>query len=684
MVGPFNTSSPRSTTGITLVNGRTFTIARPDGSISATADGTVFEDVRIVARFGFDVTIDGHPIPREHLGTALPTPLQAVSVSRPDPDFVATRAEPAEIYVHRQWIGRGARHTIEIRNWSGATMQRTLVVEIGTDFAHIFDVKAGKPTAPLADMRTRADGERYLQSDATGRMQVRIQTAPLPDGEGEGTLWWDLTCPPRSSCGVELVVEPVLDGEPAGIRFPLGHEPAVPLVMPHQPHPLTIDTGDLRWSITAERALHDLASLRIFDPGDPERVIVAAGAPWFMTLFGRDSLITSSMALPFEPDLVRGVLAELASLQGRRHDEATEEEPGRILHELRRRGGSGPFARRQRYYGTVDATPLFVMVVADAHRWGAIDDGDLADLWPHVVTAVEWIRGARRQQSHGFVSYERHSEHGLDNQGWKDSWDGITYANGALPRGPIALVEVQGYAHAALTGAAALARSREDPGVDAELLEREADDLRSRFNDAYWHEPTSSYVLALTASGDQIDAITTNPGHAIWAGITDPDRADRYLDRCAEDGSLWNGWGLRTLSPSAAAYNPISYHNGSVWPHDTALVIAGAARAGRYDLVDHFVDGALDAAMHFGGRPPELFAGIERSVVPGPVAYPSSCSPQAWASASILSMLASTIGLCPPADPGASPYAARGDGGPVRSVSPVRAGGSTWTVAVGR
>jgi glycogen debranching enzyme len=365
-----------------------------------------------------------------------------------------------------------------------------------------------------------------------------------------------------------------------------------------------------------------------------------------MTLFGRDSLLTAWMTLPFDGSLAGGVLASLADLQGSKDDPVSEEQPGRIVHELRRQG-SGTFSSRSRYYGTVDATPLFVGLAAEAWRWRAIDEDTLRGVAPALRRAVEWLTGAGDSDGDGFVDYRRRDPRGLANQGWKDSWDGINRADGTLPPAPVALVEVQGYVYAALHGAAELA-SVVDIGHQAAELRSRAEALKDRFNEKFW-DRRGYFVLGLDGDGRPIDSLTTNPGHALWSGIADEDKARRYVERLV-DPEVWTGWGLRTLARSMAAYDPLSYHNGSVWPHDTAVCIAGAARYGCWDAVDLFVDGALDATRHFEGRPPELFAGLARDDVAIPVAYPSSCSPQAWASASVLLLVRAMLGLEPAAD----------------------------------
>lgn len=658
MPAPFNTTSPspsRALFGVTLVNGRTFTVAGPDGSLEAAGDGTIFEDVRMLSTFQFMIADQDGDIPRELLGTSSPTPFHSLAVSRPDPGRMKIAGEPTELYVHRQWVGHGSRHDIEIRNTGAEPITRKLTLHVATDFANLFDVKANQPSGVSASMVIEEGGSIALcPLGRADELLVRVASDPVPENLDchECLLEWDLTCEPRSVVSVAITFTPIWDGHEPSFLFPLGTIPSsgfpartTPPSNDHAPH---VTSTDPRLTHAFSRTLEDLASLRIFDPSNPSNVVIAAGAPWFMTLFGRDSLLTSWMALPFAPELAKGVLTALGELQGSASMPETEEEPGKIIHELRRHGSSEAFSHRGRYFGTIDATPLYVMLAAETARWGHLDDHELAAIWPNIVGAVHWTLRALDRGPGEFIAYERSTAIGLANQGWKDSWDGINFADGHIvDRGPIALVEVQGYAYAALVGAAMLAERRDDGVLDPTMLLARAERLRERFNEAFWLEKISSFSVGLSGEQQHIDSVTTNPGHAVWTGIADVDLANRYLDRCL-DGDLWSGWGLRTLSPSSAAYNPLSYHNGSVWPHDTSIVAAGAALVGRHDVVRAVVDGALDATQHFEGRPPELFAGIGRSDVPTPVSYPSSCSPQAWSSASIMLNLRSLLGLGPP------------------------------------
>ena len=412
--------------------------------------------------------------------------------------------------------------------------------------------------------------------------------------------------------------------------------------------------------MAVECTVADLAALRIFeDDQDPDAgIAVAAGAPWFMTVFGRDSLLTSWMIMPFLPGIALGTLDRLADLQGSKNVPETEEQPGKIMHELRQHSVDPAFSHDGLYYGTVDATPLYVMLAAEAMRWGQLDDAGLASRWPSISAAVDWVRRGLAHDHLGFLRYERSTDVGLINQGWKDSPDSINFADGRLARGAIALAEAQGYAYAALRDAADLASRVPDAGCDPEDLRREADELAERYDRWFWNEAASSFVTALDGDDAQVDSLTTNPGHAIWTGLADPDHANRYLDRVVDE--MFTGWGLRTLAPSCARYQPMSYHNGSVWPHDTAIVGAGAARLGRIDVVDLLFAAAFETSDHFGGRNPELFAGIDRSIAGIPVPYPSVCSPQAWASASTLLHLRSSLGLEPPSGVGPPTVLGRG------------------------
>lgn len=689
MASPFNADESLALAhglDVTLVNGRTFAISDVVGSLARPTHGVIFEDVRILS--GLMLAIDGESLAgHELLATTLPTPFSAIAVSR------TARAHGDSgtrrfLIVQRRWIGRGYRHDIEVRNTSHESQAFELSLVVEADFAHLFEVKVGGTRDHQAAMRINGDIVDLGDRQSGLAVELRFSEQPTAIDTDGHVVSWRLVTEPGGSVTVSFTAEPVTEQTAVGLLFPLGQQPAeaVPLrrLEAWRDRAPALSSTDRALAQATSMALEDLASLRIFDSAHPDRVVVAAGAPWFMTLFGRDSLLTSWMTLPFTPQITNGVLKSLAELQGTEDDPISEEQPGRIIHELRRRGGEGPFALRNRYYGTVDATPLYLMVMHEAVAWGAIDDDELRDLWPSVQLATKWVLDQIELGPGGFIAYERRSADGLQNQGWKDSWDGVNYADGTYVEGPIALSEVQGYAYAGLLGVAGLARRLADPGLDPGRLEAAAKALAGRFDESFWLDERGYYALGVDRNLRAIDSLTTNPGHALWCGITDADKSDAYLDHLMS-ADMWTGWGIRTLAASMGAYDPLSYHNGSVWPHDSALCAAGAAAYGRWDVVDRIAEGLLDAALHFGGRPPELFAGISRQDVPVPVAYPASCSPQAWSSAAILLLIRTMLGLEAPIVPGSVPTLRRPSAATRRDldVSGVRVGSHSYTVRTG-
>ncbi len=624
--------------------------------MTAPTHGLVYDDLRHVSRLQMRIT-RGRV---ELLAASTPTPLSAVVVSRVLLPVDAgrngvpseTRSRDADVLViRRRWLAGSLVEELTLRNPHPLPVTVQVELEVSADFAHVFDVKSGAGDARAARVEGGGPTAWTLVSarDEHDRTEITLHPAADEADSARGTATWRLHVEGRDEAKVTVTAQPVSAGVPASLEQPseLAGGVAIRDLSAWRSAVPTVVSLDPRLPAAVDQSLADLAALRIVDRAHPERAVVAAGAPWFMTLFGRDSLLTAWMTLPFDGSLAAGVLTSLADLQGRADDPESEEQPGRIVHELRRHGGTGTFSSRSRYYGTVDATPLFVGLAAEAWRWRALDADTLGSLAGAVGAAVDWMTGPGDSDGDGFVDYRRRGPDGLANQGWKDSWDGITRADGSLPPAPLALVEVQGYVYAALHGAAELAEVV-DIGHHAADLRRRAEALKDRFNELFW-DPRGWFVLGLDAGGQPIDSLTTNPGHALWSGIADDDKARRYVDRLVSP-DLWTGWGLRTLARSMAAYDPLSYHNGSVWPHDTALCIAGAARYGCWDAVDLLTDGVLEATRHFEGRLPELFAGVSRGDVAMPVAYPSSCSPQAWASASVLLLVRTMVGLAPTGD----------------------------------
>ncbi|HBY93049.1 MAG: hypothetical protein M5U01_28115 [Ardenticatenaceae bacterium] len=394
-----------------------------------------------------------------------------------------------------------------------------------------------------------------------------------------------------------------------------------------------------------ERSLRDL---RILGSSIANEGFFAAGVPWFATLFGRDSLVTALQTLAYDPQIAEHTLRLLAQYQGQHVDEWRDEQPGKILHELR----VGELARlgeipQTPYYGTVDATPLFLILVGQHAAW----TGDLTvfhDLRDHIERALTWIARYGDENGDGYVEYYGKSEKGLINQGWKDSGDAIVNTDGSLATPPIALVEVQGYVYRAKLALADLYQRAGEP-ERANQLRQEAEDLRARFNRDFWLEDKGFYALALQADQRPAAVLSSNPGQALWTGIADPDKAQRTVEALMGD-DMFNGWGIRTLSEKERRYNPIGYHLGTVWPHDNSIIAAGFRCYGFDDAACRIFHGIVEAARHFDAyRLPELFAGFTREKYGIPVRYPVACHPQAWAAGSIPFLIETLLGLVPEA-----------------------------------
>ncbi|WP_414577647.1 glycogen debranching N-terminal domain-containing protein [Anabaena sp. CCY 9402-a] len=392
-----------------------------------------------------------------------------------------------------------------------------------------------------------------------------------------------------------------------------------------------------------ERAEQDMYLLR---QSFGEKKTVSAGVPWFSTLFGRDSLITASQTLMLNPEIGKETLMLLAAYQGKVEDDWREEEPGKILHELR----LGEMARCQEiphtpYYGTVDATPLWLMLYAEYYAW-THDLETLEQLWPNALAAMDWID--RNLQPTGYLSYHRKSKRGLTNQGWKDSGDCIVDRKGELANGSIALSEVQAYVYAAKTRLADIARTKKRLDL-AERWQEDAKNLKMRFNQDFWMEDQDFCALALDGDGKHVDSITSNPGHCLHLGIFTPEKAYSVAERLRAP-DMFNGWGIRTLSSLSPAYNPMGYHIGSIWPHDNALISIGLRSLGLIDQALELFQALFDMTNQQPyQRPPELFCGYERNGDRTPVQYPVACTPQAWATGSIFQLLQMIVNLVPDA-----------------------------------
>ncbi|MGZ4763639.1 MAG: amylo-alpha-1,6-glucosidase, partial [Ilumatobacteraceae bacterium] len=457
---------------------------------------------------------------------------------------------------------------------------------------------------------------------------------------------WRVNIDPHSACMLQLDLTVALGNSWIERRH---HHPNLPNAENRSEGWLSsvpkLRTADRKLSAAFDRSIEDIGALRLHDPTGRRKPVIAAGAPWYMTLFGRDALISAYMALPIDPTLALGVLEALGELQGREIDASTEEEPGRIMHETRYLGVDAPtLTGGSTYYGSADATPLYVMLLGELSRWGLSDEG-LRALLPFADSALDWMQGYGDRDGDGYIEYLKTSDRGLSNQGWKDSADGIRYRSGRVAEAPLALCEVQAYAYGAHRARAAIAVRLGQPEIASrhQLL---AEQLKARFNRDFWLEEHGWYAVALGPDKRPVDSLTSNMGHCLWTGIVAADRAEMVAAKLMSP-QMWNGWGIRTLANDEQAYDPMSYHCGTVWPHDGALCAAGLKSYGFDADALTVAKGLLAASAAWNGRLPELFSGLDRADVETPVPFPTSCSPQAWSAATPFLLLRIMLGMEP-------------------------------------
>ncbi|MCW3767066.1 glycogen debranching N-terminal domain-containing protein [Paenarthrobacter ureafaciens] len=614
---------------VTVVEGSSFCISSHTGDVHAGgSQGAYYQDTRIVSRWV--LRINGEP--REPLVARNPTAFQAEYVGRACTED--GRFESPLLVQHQRSIGSGLRDDITIRNYSGEPSNCTIEVILDADLADLFDVKGGRAGHTDGTLKTAYEDRLYIESRHSNGQQRGVSFHAEGAKVTEEGLTFNVTIPARTDWTATVIALPITNGKepenPFTAATPLSHSVGAQRHEQWEEHVPRISVTDINVTGVLEKSQRDLGSLRIFDAKHPDRAAVAAGAPWFMALFGRDSLLASYMSLMVDPSLAAGTLQTLAGLQGTKVDIDSEEEPGRIPHEVRLGVTAGLSLGGTAYYGTADATPLFVSTLGELSRWGLGSD-IIESLLPHADRAIEWMEKYGDRDGDGFIEYQRPNPHGLINQGWKDSWDGINFADGTMAEAPIALCEVQAYAYAAYVGRSLLARAAGDTAVERRCADR-AEALKEAFNKTFWLPDEGYYALALDKDKKPVDSCTSNMGHCLWVGIVDEDKAPLVAERLMSP-EMFTGWGIRTLASDMGAYNPVSYHNGSVWPHDTAIVATGLMRYGFVEEASRVASGLFDAAKHFGGRLPELFCGFDRSDFPEPVPYPTACSPQAWAAA---------------------------------------------------
>jgi len=579
----------------------------------------------------------------------LDEPFAATFVARGSP--IAGRADADLILRRTRHVGRGMREALAVTNHGLEPAHVVVELSCDVDFADLFEVKESRVTRKGRHSHEIVPGALTVGHETSRLTKTTTVTFSVDADAEPGRAVWRALLPPGDTWELCIEVTVSLGGDDIEPRFRCGGDdsrsvPSRRLSDWHARLPV-IESDNHQLVQVLERTARDLGALRIFDPDHPDDAVLAAGSPWFMTVFGRDSLLTAWMTLLADPSLAHSVLRTLARFQGTTTDTETEEEPGKILHEMRFGAASGlSLGGGDIYYGSIDATPLVVVLLGELHRWDLTDA--LADeLLPHANLALDWIIHHGDRDGDGYVEYQRTSEHGLANQGGKDSWDAIRFADGTLAETPIALCEVQAYSYAAYVARAHFAGEAGDTDAYEHWAER-ARDLRRRFNENFWLEDQGTYALALALDADKrpVDAVTSNAGHCLWAGIADADKAARVADRLLAP-DMFSGFGIRTLAATMAAYNPVSYHNGSIWPHDNAICAAGLVRYGHTDHTHRVITAELDVAAALGGTLPELFAGFDRDELHAPAPYPTSCSPQAWAAAAPLLWLRTLLRLDP-------------------------------------
>ena len=629
---------------LTVLDGNTFFVSDAAGDVEPGEDANGFFHADMRQLSTWRLRLNGQPM---HVLTSRTVDYYSASIFATLASVSVGENPPISVRRDR-FVARGVHEDLVVQNHSDRSQTVTIEVEYGSDFADLFEVKdripkRGQLRTELGPNQvtltyTRDSFRRDTVIEFSENFSVGLERAQI-----------ELHLEPRGSWRTCIDVIPVRDGElnrlEHGDRTFGNPKPDMPTTFEQwmaQAPTLATDNDVLRH--TYRQSLIDLAALRFRPLKTLSYSLPAAGLPWFMALFGRDSLITAYQALPFQPHLARTTLEALTAWQARDFDDFRDAEPGKILHELRL-GELTVLGERPHspYYGTHDATPLFLILLDEYARWAG-DRDFVRRLQPAAMKALEWIEGHGDRDGDGYLEYQTRSKEGLANQCWKDSWNSILFKDGTVATGPIATCEIQGYAYDARVRMARLARDVWDDLQLADRLERDAATLRERFNRDYWIEARGHYALALDGEKRQVDAMSSNVGHLLWSGIVPDDRAAMMVKRLMSP-EMFTGWGIRTMSANDAGYNPIEYHDGTVWPHDTAFVAEGMRRYGHREQASHLALMLVQAAEAFEYRLPEVFAGFARDETGAPVEYPTASRPQAWAAGAPLLALRTALGL---------------------------------------
>lgn len=639
-------SSPRDHE--TLKHDDAFLVIDTHGDIGAFgnhSDGFFYNDTRYLSRL-------------EMLIARRPPLLLGSTIDRKDIQLVCDLTNTDVYSDGALWLHKDVVHVFRTTYVHDGTLRQRLVftnhsnvyynlpvtIFFDADFSDIFEVR-GMRREKRGTVRRQIESSHSVNFVYSGLDDVVRQTSvhiePEPLSLKETSAFFRLHLPPKGAQRIFLTAVAGTDRVSAPCSYIKGLRNAQRYWRRFNPHAASIEVSDPDFDYVLKRSRADL---RLLITQTPEGPYPYAGTPWYSTTFGRDAIITALQVLWFNPSIAQGVLRRLAQYQAKAYDAAADAQPGKILHEMR----NGEMAALREipfglYYGSVDSTPLFI-VLAGAYVNSTADKDFLREIWPAILKALEWIDGPGDPDGDGFVEYARETDEGLSNQGWKDSHDAIFNKDGELAEGPLALVEVQGYVYEAKWLAARMATMMGELDL-ARRLEEEAVTLQRKFEEKFWCPEIGTYAVALDGQKRRVEVRSSNAGHALCSGIADPERAARVIHQMLSP-SFFSGWGIRTIATTEARYNPMSYHNGSIWPHDNAMIAAGFARYGRSDRIETVFNGLLDAALNMPqGRLPELFCGFRRRAGRAPVLYPVACSPQAWASGSMPHMLKSLMGL---------------------------------------
>jgi glycogen debranching enzyme len=641
---------------LTILDGNRFLVCDDLGDVEGGVDGLYSDDTRHLSRWVMRVN-GRRP---QLLSSGLRDHASAVIYAQHD---VGTVSQPSPLATVRElFVSAGAlQERLVLENHGSGVVQVVVRYEFDCDFLDLFEVKSqsfgerdlafAKTITPLRTARRFDSSTGAFVFDADGggfaaECRIEFSEVGVP---GDRACDFEVTLPARCAWSLDVAVMPRSPEDGPAQRGTVFLQRERTRVRDSQQRFAsalpTFESSSPGLANLYEKSLTDLNALRMrARRGAPDSELVAAGLPWFMAPFGRDTLISSFQALPLGDGLARAALHALSDLQARRDSPAHDAEPGKILHEMRY-GKVATLTGQFPYYGSVDSTLLYLVLLHETWRWSG-DDHLARELEPTARRALAWLDECADLDGDGFVEFHRRSERGLVVQCWKDSWDSMQFADGTLARGPIATCEIQGYVYDARRRAARLAREVWDDPVLAERLEALAADLRGRFRADYWMPERGCHALALDGDKRQVDGLTSNIGHLLWSGLLSDDEAAATAERLL-DAPLYSGWGVRTLGARETGYNPLGYHTGTVWPHENSLIAAGLARYGHREAAERIACSILSAAPHFEHRLPEVFAGYPAALTSVPVAFPTASRPQAWAAGAPLLLLSTLLDLAP-------------------------------------